>query len=118
MTLQAIDAAVLPWLVDASLAMLALALLLTACRVVIGPTLADRVLALDMLTAIAIGFMAVFAIRSGYSLYIDIAIALGLVGFLATVAFARFILNRKPDRKLPPPPADRPRRAGQRRNRR
>ena len=94
--LQTIDAAVLPWLVDASLAMLALALMLTAWRVVRGPTLADRVLALDMLSAIAIGFM----------------------GFLATVAFARFILNRKPDRKLPPPPADRPRRAGQRRNRR
>lgn len=118
MTPQGIDTLVLPWLVDASLVMLALALVLTACRVVIGPTLADRVLALDMMSAIAVGFMAVFAIRSGYSLYIDIAIALSLVGFLATVAFARFILNRKPDRKLPSPPADRPRRAGQRRTRR
>lgn len=119
MTLQAIDAAVLPWLVDASLAMLALALLLTACRVVIGPTLADRVLALDMLTAIAIGFMAVFAVHTGFSLYIDIAIALGLVGFLATVAFARFILNR-PERKPPGPKVSppRPARAGQRRTRR
>ncbi|MBB4065760.1 cation:proton antiporter [Gellertiella hungarica] len=101
-----------------ALPVLALSLAATAWRVVRGPTLADRVLALDMLTAIAIGFMAVFSILTGYSLYIDIAIALGLVGFLATVAFARFILTR-PGRKLPDTPPDRPRpnRPGQRRRR-
>ena len=37
------------------------------------------------------GFIALIAIRTGFTLYIDIAISLGLVGFLATVAFARFI---------------------------
>ena len=76
-----------------SLAILSLAFLLTVFRVVIGPTLPDRVLALDMLAALAIGFIAVIAIKTGFILYIDIAIALGLVGFLATVAFARFILT-------------------------
>ncbi|WFU09884.1 cation:proton antiporter [Rhizobium sp. CB3090] len=76
-----------------SLAILSLAFLLTVFRVVIGPTLPDRVLALDMLAALAIGFIAVIAIKTGFTLYIDIAIALGLVGFLATVAFARFILT-------------------------
>lgn len=73
---------------------LSLGLLLTVARILRGPTLPDRVLGLDMLVAIAIGFIAVIAIRSGYNLYIDIAIALSLVGFLATVAFARFILAR------------------------
>ena len=84
-----------------------------------GPTLADRVLALDMLTALAIGLMALVAIRTGFTLYVDIAIALGLVGFLATVAFARFILTR-PARRPPSPPPSRPRpnRGGQRRVRR
>ncbi|MBB4568304.1 cation:proton antiporter [Rhizobium leucaenae] len=76
-----------------SLAILSLAFLLTVFRVVVGPTLPDRVLALDMLAALAIGFIAVIAIKTGFTLYIDIAIALGLVGFLATVAFARFILT-------------------------
>ncbi|AYG58515.1 cation:proton antiporter [Rhizobium jaguaris] len=76
-----------------SLAILSLAFLLTVFRVVIGPTLPDRVLALDMLVAVAIGFIAVIAIKTGFTLYIDIAISLGLVGFLATVAFARFILT-------------------------
>lgn len=75
-----------------ALALLSLALLLSVYRVMVGPTLPDRVLGLDMLVAVAIGFIAVNGILTGFALYVDIAIALGLVGFLATVAFARFIL--------------------------
>jgi multicomponent Na+:H+ antiporter subunit F len=78
-----------------ALVVLGAALLLTVWRVVTGPTLPDRILALDMLTGIAIGFIAVIAIRTGFALYVDIAISLGLVGFLATVAFARFVLSRR-----------------------
>ncbi|AGB70479.1 MULTISPECIES: cation:proton antiporter [Rhizobium] len=77
-----------------ALGILSMAFLLTVYRVVAGPTLPDRVLALDMLVAIVIGFIAVIAIKTGFTLYIDIAISLGLVGFLATVAFARFILTQ------------------------
>ncbi|KJF73278.1 cation:proton antiporter [Agrobacterium arsenijevicii] len=76
---------------------LSAAFLLTVYRVVVGPTLPDRIVALDMLVGIAIGFIAVIAIRTGFDLYVDIAIALGLVGFLATVAFARFVLSRGAD---------------------
>ncbi|MCR4265325.1 cation:proton antiporter [Nitratireductor sp. ZSWI3] len=79
----------------AALALLSLSFLLTVVRVLIGPSLPDRVLALDMLVTIAIGFIAVIGIRTGFTLYLDIAIALGLVGFLATVAFARFVLSRR-----------------------
>ncbi|MCF3638608.1 cation:proton antiporter [Rhizobium sp. TRM95111] len=68
------------------------AFFITIWRVITGPTLPDRIVALDMLVAIAIGFVAVEAIKTGYTLYVDIAIALGLVGFLATVAFARFLM--------------------------
>lgn len=86
----------------AALLLLMLAMLATAARVLLGPTLADRVLALDQLVAIAIGFIAVIAIKTGYELYIDIALALGLAGFLATAAFARYIAasgkaGNKPD---------------------
>ncbi|HEY9057465.1 MAG TPA: cation:proton antiporter [Aurantimonas sp.] len=77
-----------------SLVVLSLAFLITVTRIVMGPTLPDRVLGLDMLTSVAIGFIAVIGIDTGFTLYIDIAIALGLVGFLATVAFARFIMAR------------------------
>lgn len=83
-----------------ALGLLSLALLLALVRIIIGPTLADRVLALDLLTIVAMGFIGAVAIRSGLTLYLDIAIALALLGFLATVAFARYILSRqRPDRK-------------------
>lgn len=77
---------------NVSLLMQSIALILCVYRVIVGPTLPDRVLALDTLVAVAIGYIAVIGILTGFSLYVDIAIALGLVGFLATVAFARFIL--------------------------
>ncbi|QFY59470.1 cation:proton antiporter [Rhizobium grahamii] len=77
-----------------ALFILAIAFLLAGWRVIAGPTLPDRVLALDTLSGIAIGFIAVVAVKTGFTLYIDIAIALGLVGFLATVAFARFVLSQ------------------------
>ena len=78
-----------------SLALLAVSFLMITVRIVIGPTLADRVLALDSLVSVGIGFIAILAIKTGYPLYVDVAIALGLVGFLATVALARFILRRE-----------------------
>lgn len=80
--------------VHIALAILSLTFLITVIKVIYGPTLPDRILALDMLVAVAIGFIAVVGIKTGYTLYLDIAIALGLVGFLATVAFARFIMAR------------------------
>lgn len=84
---------VLGYAANFALAMFCLTFALAVWRVIVGPTLADRILALDLLVAAAIAFIAVFAIKTGFSLYIDIAIGLGLVGFLATVAFAGFILK-------------------------
>lgn len=76
------------------LVILSLAMVLTIVRIIIGPTLPDRVLALDALTTVALGFVCVIAVRTGLMLYLDIAIALALLGFLATVALARYILAR------------------------
>ncbi len=83
-------------LLAANIALVALsgALLMVAWRIIVGPTLPDRIVALDLLVGIVIGLIAVVAVRSGYESFLDVAIALGLVGFLATVAFARFVLRR------------------------
>lgn len=83
----------------ASLGILSIAFLLTVWRILAGPTLPDRILGLDMLVSIGIGFIVVIAIKTGYHLYLDVAISLGLVGFLATVAFARFVLADAERRK-------------------
>lgn len=77
-----------------ALILLGLALLVSIVRIVIGPTLPDRVLALDLMTVVAMGFVGAVAVRTGLMLYLDIAIALALLGFLATVALARYILRR------------------------
>ncbi|MDJ0931792.1 cation:proton antiporter [Breoghania sp.] len=77
-----------------ALGVMSLAFLFTVYRIVTGPTFPDRFVALDMLVTVGIGFIAVIGVKTDFYLYLDIAIALGLVGFLATVAFARFLLNR------------------------
>lgn len=84
----------LHWCILFALAVLSVSFLLIVVRIVRGPTLPDRILALDMLVTVGIGFIAVIGVKTSFYLYLDIAIALGLVGFLATVAFARFVLNR------------------------
>lgn len=82
------------WATMIALVVLALALGLSIVRILIGPTLPDRVLALDLMTLVAMGFVGAIAVRTGLSLYLDIAIALALLGFLATVALARYIMLR------------------------
>lgn len=93
----------LDWAVQIALGILSLALLVTVFKVIKGPTLPDRILALDMLVATAIGFIAAIGIKTGFTLYLDIAITLGLVGFLATVAFARFVMARGRSENDAPP---------------
>lgn len=77
-----------------SFVLLGLAMLATVARIVIGPTLADRILGLDTITVLGVGVIGVFAFRTGLYLYADIAVAVALVGFLSTVAFARYLLSR------------------------
>lgn len=75
-------------------ALLAISLVLTFVRLIKGPSLADRVVALDLFTILAIGIIGLRVIATGQALYLEIAIALGLVAFLATVFFARLIETR------------------------
>jgi len=74
--------------------MLVIAFFLTVVRLVRGPSIADRVLSLDFLFTLGMTFIGVYVISTGREIYLDIAIALGLVGFLATVAYARFVYQR------------------------
>ena len=80
-----------------ALLLLVLAVLLTLIRLITGPSLPDRILALDMLTTLSISLVGVIALRSGVLFYLDIAIAICLVGFLATIALARYVLVQKLD---------------------
>ncbi len=71
--------------------MLIAAILLAFFRLARGPSLPDRAIALDLISTIVIGLIGVFAVSTNESLFLDLAVALALIAFLATVAFARFI---------------------------
>jgi multicomponent Na+:H+ antiporter subunit F len=74
-----------------ALLMMALGLLLALLRLARGPSLADRVVALDLVAMLTVGFVAVEALRSGEAVLLRPALVVGLLGFLATLAFARYL---------------------------
>lgn len=79
------------------LAMLVVALLLAFTRLVRGPTLPDRIVALDLIAVISAGFLTVYAVDTGEKVFVDVAIVLALITFLGTVAFAQYVERRARD---------------------
>jgi multicomponent Na+:H+ antiporter subunit F len=78
-------------------ALLLVALFLAFARLVRGPSLPDRVVALDLIAVTSAAFIAVYAIDSDQPVFLDAAIVLGLITFLGTVAFARYVERRARD---------------------
>ncbi len=80
--------------------LLVLAAMVGCYRLLAGPTRADRVIALDLLFAVAVVLSICAALASGSPAFLDVAIGLSLVGFVATIAWARLIdqqVTRKED---------------------
>ncbi len=71
--------------------LLLLAMILTSVRIIRGPSAADRVIALDMLGLLGAAAVGIAALVSGSMVFIDIALSVALVGFLASIAFAAFV---------------------------
>lgn len=74
-----------------TLVMLALACLLTLWRVVRGPTLPDRVVALDLLGVTIVGIAVASSAMAGSRYFLDVAIVIALISFVGTVAYARYV---------------------------
>lgn len=79
-----------------SFVLIAVSLAIAFVRLTLGPTLADRVVALDMMTTLIIAVCGVVAVQTAVTAFLDVAIVLALVGFLATVALARYAERRDP----------------------
>jgi multicomponent Na+:H+ antiporter subunit F len=73
---------------------LTVAILLVFLRLVRGPKLPDRVVALDLLATIGMGVLAVYAIATDQQVLLDVAVVLALISFLGTVAFAYYVEQR------------------------
>lgn len=77
--------------VDTAVALIGLSILVIFVRLVIGPSIADRVVALDLLSANAIGFIAVYSIKNNSTTFLDVGIIVAILAFLGTVAFAFYL---------------------------
>jgi multicomponent Na+:H+ antiporter subunit F len=77
-----------------TLPVLVLAMAITFVRLVRGPSLPDRVVALDLMGTLSIGVMTVYAVATEHAVYLDVAIVLTLISFLGTIAFAYYVRRR------------------------
>ena len=68
-----------------------LSILFGVVRLIVGRTVVDRVVAIDMLTVVTIALIALYAHLSGRFVYLDVALVYGLLSFLAVLAIARFL---------------------------
>jgi len=83
----------LEWAIVAAQVILGLAMCCATYRLVAGPRAQDRILGLDSLYSIAMLMLVTFGIRTGSTLYFEAALIIGLLGFVSTVALAKFLMR-------------------------
>lgn len=71
----------------------AISQLVAMLRLVIGPNAGDRILALDTMVLNAIGLIVLLGIYQGTRLYFEVSLIIAMLGFVSTVAYARFVLR-------------------------
>lgn len=79
------------WALDFASAAVALAMLLCGWRLLRGPAVVDRILALDTLSINAVALIVLIGLRQGGGLLFEAALVVALLGFVSTVALARFV---------------------------
>lgn len=72
---------------------LAIGQIMCMVRLVLGPTSGDRILALDTMVINALGLVIVLGIYKGVQIYFEVALLIAMLGFVSTVAMARFVLR-------------------------
>ena len=84
---------VLNWTVIIAFVALALGQILSMVRLVLGPTQGDRILALDTMVINALGLVILLGIHQGAQIYFEVSLLIAMLGFVSTVALARFLLR-------------------------
>ena len=79
-----------------ALAMLAVAAILTFIRLAKGPTLPDRVIAIDLIGVLLVCLLVVMAGITAQQAFLDVAMVIALISFVGTVAYARYIEREGP----------------------
>lgn len=85
------------WLFDTAMIVtfvtLAVSQILSMVRLVIGPTPGDRILALDTMVINGLGIVIALGIYQGVQIYFEVSLLIAMLGFVSTVALARFVLR-------------------------
>ncbi|MCU4799170.1 monovalent cation/H+ antiporter complex subunit F [Halobacteria archaeon HArc-gm2] len=76
---------------DVAIVLVTLLSLLCGYRVVRGPTVPDRVVGLDAIATNVVAIAVLFALRTGRGLFVTVSLVLAVIGFLSTVAVAKFV---------------------------
>ena len=79
--------------ITAGYVLISLAILLNVWRLFAGPARGDRILALDTMVINAIALIVLFGIKEGSTMYFESALLFAMVGFVGTVAYAKFLLR-------------------------
>ncbi|WP_028035411.1 K+/H+ antiporter subunit F [Chelativorans sp. J32] len=87
------NTAILEWSLTIAQIMLGIAMLLATFRMVNGPRAQDKVLGLDALYVVAMLELLLFGLRSGSSIYFEAALVIAILGFVSTVALAKFLMR-------------------------
>jgi multicomponent K+:H+ antiporter subunit F len=87
------SAEILHWCLLVSQLFLGLAMAAATYRVIIGPRAQDRILALDAFYVAALLMLVLFGIRVGSSVYFEAALVVAVLGFVSTVALAKFLMR-------------------------
>jgi multicomponent K+:H+ antiporter subunit F len=87
------SATLLFWSISIAQIVLAAAMLVTLWRLVVGPRAQDRVLSLDSLYVVAMLLLVTFRMRASTVVYFEVALLIGLLGFVGTVALAKFLMR-------------------------
>jgi multicomponent K+:H+ antiporter subunit F len=73
--------------------LLAVAMLIASVRIFVGPRAQDRIISLDTLYINAMLLLVTFGIGTGRTVYFEAALVIGLLGFVATLALAKFLMR-------------------------
>lgn len=84
---------ILFWSITLAQILLAIAMVISVYRIAIGPRAQDRVLGMDTLYVNAMLLLLSFGLRTGNDIYIEAALLIAILGFVSTVALAKFLMR-------------------------
>ncbi|WP_211096169.1 K+/H+ antiporter subunit F [Flavimaricola marinus] len=91
--MEALANSLMTWSIYAAFVIVAVSQILAMIRLYVGPSVGDRILALDTMFINAIALLVLIGIFQGTQIYFEAVLIIAMLGFVSTVAYARFVLR-------------------------